>query len=101
MAEPRPAMTINFVEANESIQISRSEQLRREWPIAEGEQETGNVMVVFGRWRGAAGDPVEQIGVGAFEQRLVAVEPCLIEAGEVGFGKPAEQEVGLARAAMP
>ena len=44
-------------------------------------------------WSCAAGgaarpaDPVEQIGVGALEQRLVAVELGLVEAVEMGLGK--------------
>ena len=37
--------------------------------VAEGDEEAGHVVVVFGRRRGAAGDPIEEIGVGAVEQR--------------------------------
>ena len=49
----------------------------------------------------AAADPIEQIGVGAFEQRLVAVELGHVEPGEMGLGKAAENQVALARAAVP
>ncbi len=58
-------------------------------------------MVVRRRRRGAAADPIEQIGVGAFEQRLVAVELSRVETGEMGLGEAAEDQVGLARAAVP
>jgi hypothetical protein len=44
--------------------------------------------------RGAAGDPIEDVGVGAVEQRLV-------KPGEVSVGEAAEDQVALARAAMP
>src|SRR5213082_2990809 len=30
--------------------------------VAEGEQQAGHVVIVFGRRRGPAGDPVEQVG---------------------------------------
>ena len=58
-------------------------------------------MVMLGRRVGAAGDPVEQIGVCAFEQCLVEVELVIVEAGEMGIGKAAENEVTLPRPAMP
>ena len=64
-------------------------------------EEAGHVVVVFGRRRGAAGDPVEDVGVGAVEQRLVAVELSLVEPGEMRVGKAAEDQVALARAAVP
>ena len=56
---------------------------------------------MLGGWRGAAGDPVEKVGVGAFEQRLVAVELAVVEAGKMGIGKTAENQVTLPRPAMP
>ena len=56
---------------------------------------------MLGRRDGAAGDPVEEIGVGAFEQCLVAVELVLVQAGEVRIGKAAEDQIALPRAAMP
>ncbi len=58
-------------------------------------------MVERRRRRRAAADPVEQVGVIAFEQRLVAVELAGVEAAEVSLGEPAENEVALSRAAMP
>ena len=69
--------------------------------VAVGNEQAGHVVVVFGRRGGAAGQPVEEIGVGAFEQRLVAVELAVVELGEVGIGKAAENEVALPRPAMP
>ena len=69
--------------------------------VAEGEQQAGHVVVVFGGRRGAAGDPVEDVGVGAVEQRLVAVELRLVKPGEMRIGKAAEDQVALARAAVP
>ena len=56
---------------------------------------------MLGGRRGAAGNPVEEIGIGAFEQSLVAVELAVIELGEMGVGKAAENEVALPRPAMP
>ncbi len=58
-------------------------------------------MVVFGGRRGAAGDPIEDVGVGAVEEGLVAVELRLVKSGEVSVGEAAEDQVALARAAMP
>jgi len=53
-------------------------------------------------WRGGtAGNPVEEIRVGAFEQCLVAAELVIVELGEMGIGKAAENEVALPRPAMP
>ena len=56
---------------------------------------------MLGRGEGAPGNPVEEIGVGAFEQRLVAIELAVVEAGKMGIGKPAEDQIALASAAMP
>ena len=53
---------------------------RRARSIAEGEQQARDLGVVFGGRRAAAGDPVEQLGVGAGEQRFVFVEPLFVEA---------------------
>jgi len=50
---------------------------------------------------GAAGDPVEKVGIGAFEQCLVTVQLAVVKAGKVGIGKAAEDQVALPRAAMP
>ena len=58
-------------------------------------------MVMLGRQVSAARDPVEEISVGAFEQCLVAVELPVVEAGEVGVGKAAENQVALPSATMP
>ncbi len=58
-------------------------------------------MVVFGWWDGAAGDPIEDVGVGAVEQRLEKVELRLVESGEIGIGKAAEDKIALPRPAMP
>ena len=58
--------------------------------------------MVMRRWRGGAPtDPVKQVGVGAFQQHLVTIELGTIETGEMGFGKAAEDEIALARPAMP
>jgi len=58
-------------------------------------------MVVFGgRW-GTAGNPVEDVGVGAVEERLVAIELCLVEPGQMRVGKATEDQVALPCAAVP
>jgi len=56
---------------------------------------------MLGRGEGAPGNPVEEIGVGAFEQRLVAVELAVVEAGKVGIGKATEDQIALSSAAVP
>ncbi len=58
-------------------------------------------MVLRCGWRAPPADPVEQIGVIAFEQRLVAVELAVVEIGEIGLGKTTENKIALARAAVP
>ena len=68
---------------------------------AEGKQQAGHVVVMLGWRSGAAGDPVEKIGIGAFEQCLVKVELAVVEAGKMGIGKATEDQVAFARAAMP
>src|SRR5438477_216216 len=54
--------------------------------IAEGEQEARHRGVVFGRRRAAAGEPVEQLGVGAGEQQFVFGKPVLVEPGALHPG---------------
>ena len=56
---------------------------------------------MLGRRGSAAGDPVKKVGIGTFQQGLVAVELVLVKAGEMGIGKPAEDQIALASAAMP
>ena len=58
-------------------------------------------MVVLGWRRGAAGDPIEDVGIGAVEERLVAIELRLVKPGEMSIGETTEDQVALARAAMP
>ena len=58
-------------------------------------------MVVGGGRRRPAVEPIEEIGVGAFEKGFVAIELRSIEVREIGFGKATEDEVGLSRTAMP
>jgi len=58
-------------------------------------------VVVFEGRRGAAGDPIEDVGVGALEQRLVTVELRLVKPGEMSIGETAKDQVALARAAVP
>ena len=58
-------------------------------------------MVVFGGRRGAAGDPIEDVGIGALEQRLVAIELSLVKPGEMSIGETAEDQIALARPAVP
>jgi hypothetical protein len=50
---------------------------------------------------GAAGDPVEDVGVGAVEQRLVTVELVLVEFREMEIGKAPEDEIALPCPATP
>lgn len=56
---------------------------------------------MFGRWGGAAGYPVEDVGVLAVEQRFVAVELAMVKRGKMRIGKAAEDEVALTRPAVP
>ena len=58
-------------------------------------------MVVLGGRRDAAADPIEDVGVGAVEQRLVIVELRLVKSGEISIGEAAEDQVALPRPAMP
>ena len=65
------------------------------------EEEAGHVVVVFGRWRGAAGNPIEDVSVRAVEESLVAVELAFVKAAQIRLRKAPEDQVALARAAMP
>jgi len=58
-------------------------------------------VVVLGGQGGAAGDPVEDVGIGAVEQRLVPVELGLVKPGQVRVSETAEDQVTLPRAAAP
>ena len=58
-------------------------------------------MVVFGGRRGAAGDPIEDVSIGAVEERLVVVELRVVKPGEMRIGETAEDQVALARPAVP
>src|SRR5258707_14753448 len=69
--------------------------------VAEGAQQAHHVVVVRRRRRGAAGDPVEQVDVGAAEQGLESVELGAVKRRERGLGERAEDEVDLLRAAVP
>jgi hypothetical protein len=69
--------------------------------VAERQKQAGHVAVVFGRRRGAAGNPVEDVGIGTAEQGLVAVELVLVEPGQVSIRETPEDQIALARAAMP
>jgi hypothetical protein len=69
--------------------------------VAVGEEEARHVIIKFRGRGGAAGNPIEDVGVGAVEQGLVAVELIFREPGEMGIGKAAEYQVALARATVP
>ena len=58
-------------------------------------------MVVLRRRLGPARDPVENIGIGAVEQRLIAIELAIVESRQMRVGKSAEDQVALARPAVP
>jgi hypothetical protein len=58
-------------------------------------------MIVLCRRRHPAADPVEQIGVTAFEQPFITVELVGIEAIEMRLGKAAKNQVALTRSTMP
>ena len=69
--------------------------------VAEGKEEACHVVVMLGRRLCAAGDPVKKVGIGTFQQGLVAVELAVVKAAEMRVGKAAEDQVALPRAAMP
>jgi len=50
---------------------------------------------------GPAGDPVEDVGVGAVEQYLVAVELIVVKPGQMRICKAAEDQIALPRPTMP
>ena len=56
---------------------------------------------MFGRGKAAAGNPVKDVRVGTIEQGLVAVELRLVKPSQMLIGKAAEDQIGLARAAVP
>ena len=58
-------------------------------------------MIVLYRQRRPAADPVEQIGVIAFEQPFITIELVGIKAIEVRLGKAAKNQVALARSTVP
>jgi len=58
-------------------------------------------MVMLERWDRTPGDPIEEVGVGAFEQSLVAVELAVVKVGKTRIGKAPEDQIALPRAAMP
>jgi hypothetical protein len=58
-------------------------------------------VVVFERRGGAAADPIENVGIRAVEERLVAVELSFVKAGQIGVRKATEDQVALACATVP
>ena len=58
-------------------------------------------MIVFRRRITDAEDPVEQIGIGAIEQRLEAPELTAVQSLDGTLSKRAENEVAFLRPAMP
>jgi len=68
---------------------------------AETAQHPHQIVIVLRRRCDADEDPVEQIDVGAIEQRFEALELRAVQALEARFGERAEDEVYLLRAAMP
>lgn len=67
----------------------------------ERQKEPHHVVVVLGRRAGAAGDPIEDVGIGAVEEGLVAVELSLVEHREMRVGEAAKDQIALAGAAVP
>lgn len=65
------------------------------------EQEAGHVVILFGRRSGATGNPIEDVGVGAIEQGLVAVKLRLFKPCQIHVGKAAEDQVALPRPTVP
>jgi len=68
---------------------------------AERAEQTHHVVVIFRRRRSAAENPIEQIGVGAIEQRFEPIELGIVQALERRFRERAEDEITLLRPAMP
>ena len=68
---------------------------------AKATQQAHHIVIMFRGWRAAAENPIEQIGVGAIEQRFEPVELGPVEALERRFRKRAEDEITLLCPAMP
>jgi hypothetical protein len=68
---------------------------------AESQEELCHLVVVLGGRLGVAGNPVEDVGVGAVEQGLVPVELRVVKSGKVLIGEAAEDQVAFPRAAAP
>jgi hypothetical protein len=68
---------------------------------AETAQQLHYVMIMFRRWITDTEYPVEQIGVGAIEQRLESPELVAVQRLEGVLGERAENEVAFLRPAMP
>jgi hypothetical protein len=64
-------------------------------------QQPHHVMILRRGRQPAPAQPVEQIGIGAFEQRFIAIELTRIEQGKVNLGKAAQNKVAFARPTMP
>ena len=58
-------------------------------------------MVVLWRRLGLARDPIEDVGVGAVEQCLVAIELAIVKPRQMRISKSAEDQVALLRPAVP
>jgi len=58
-------------------------------------------VVVLERRRGTAADPIENVGIRAVQERLVAVELSFVKAGQIGVRKAPEDQVALPCAAVP
>ena len=61
----------------------------------------GHGGVELRRRRRDAVEPVKDFGVGTVEQGLEFAQFRIVERAEMRFGKGAEDQIGLARAAMP
>jgi hypothetical protein len=69
---------------------------------AEAAQQPHQLVIVLRRRRcDTDEDPVEQIDIGAIEQRFEALELRAVQALERRLGERTEDEVDLLRAAMP
>jgi len=64
-------------------------------------QQRHHVVIVLGRNRCPCREPRIDVGIAVVQQGFVAVKLCIVEGGDVPVGEAAEQEIGLARAAMP
>jgi hypothetical protein len=80
--------------------IARS-RLSRRRRAAEREQQSRHIMIVLCGRRRPAADPIEQIGVAAFEQPLITIELAGVETIEVRLGEATKNQVALARSTMP